>query len=191
MQKSIIGIITLFFSFVINAQVSSKYVISFENAIHHEATIKATFSDLKSDEVEFTMSRSSPGRYALHEFVKNVYNVKVTDSKGNSLIAIRPNPYSWLVKGHNGTINVTYTLYGNHGDGTYAQIDETHAHLNIPATFMYVPELSENEFEVIFNVREDLNWKPKVNFESLVKEMMMSDLVFLNTTFPLITEKIE
>ena len=51
MQKSIIGIITLFFSFVINAQVSSKYVISFENAIHHEATIKATFSDLKSDEV--------------------------------------------------------------------------------------------------------------------------------------------
>ena len=159
MQKSIIGIITLFFSFVINAQVSSKYVISFENAIHHEATIKATFSDLKSDEVEFTMSRSSPGRYALHEFVKNVYNVKVTDSKGNSLIATRPNPYSWLVKGHDGTINVTYTLYGNHGDGTYAQIDETHAHLNIPATFMYVPELSENEFEVIFNVREDLNWK--------------------------------
>ena len=159
MQKSIIGIITLFFSVVINAQVSSKYVISFENAIHHEATIKATFSDLISDEVEFTMSRSSPGRYALHEFVKNVYNVKVTDSKGNSLVTTRPNPYSWLVEGHDGTINVSYTLYGNHGDGTYAQIDETHAHLNIPATFMYVPELSENEFEVTFNVREDLNWK--------------------------------
>ncbi|MCB0448140.1 MAG: M61 family metallopeptidase, partial [Gelidibacter sp.] len=44
------------------------------------------------------------------------------------------------------------------GDGTYAQVDETHAHLNIPATFMYVPELSGNEFEVTFKVREDLGW---------------------------------
>ncbi len=152
----------LFFAFFIGAlqaQVSSKYTISFENAVHHEATVIATFSNLKSDEVEFTMARSSPGRYALHEFVKNVYNVKVTDSKGNELKATRPDPYAWRVKGHDGTIIVSYTLFANHGDGTYAQIDETHAHLNIPATFMYVPELSEQEIEVNFKVREDLNWK--------------------------------
>jgi predicted metalloprotease with PDZ domain len=50
-------------------------------------------------------------------------------------------------------------LFSNHGDGTYAQVDETHAHLNGPATFMYVPELSEDGIEVTFKVREDLNWK--------------------------------
>ena len=147
------------FLITVNAQVSSKYTISFENAIHHEATITATFSNLKSEEATFTMARSSPGRYALHEFAKNVYNVKVTDSKGNELTATRPDPYSWKVKGHDGTIIVSYTLFGNHGDGTYAQIDETHAHLNTPATFMYVPELANQEMEVKFNVREDLNWK--------------------------------
>lgn len=149
----------IYFTVVFQAQTSSSYTISFENAVHHEAQISVKFSNLKSDEVEFRMARSSPGRYALHEFAKNVYNVKVTDSKGNVLKTIRPDPYSWLVNGHDGTINVSYTLFANRGDGTYAQVDETHAHLNIPATFMYVPELSEKGFEVTFNVREDLNWK--------------------------------
>ena len=141
------------------AQKSSIYSISFDNAVHHEAQINVKFSNLKSEGVEFRMARSSPGRYALHEFAKNVYNVKVTDSKGNVLKATRPDPYSWHVTGHDGMINVSYTLFANRGDGTYAQVDETHAHLNIPATFIYVPELSEEGIEVTFNVREDLNWK--------------------------------
>ncbi len=139
--------------------VSSTYTISFENAIHHEANIQATFTNLKAGEVEFRMSRTSPGRYALHEFMKNIYAVKVTDSKGNTLDATRPDPYSWKVKEHDGTIKVSYTLFANRGGGTYAQIDETHAHLNIPATFIYVPSLENDEIEVTFNVREDLNWK--------------------------------
>ena len=50
-------------------------------------------------------------------------------------------------------------MFANRGGGTYAQIDETHAHLNIPATFMYAPSLANDEMEVTFNVREDLNWK--------------------------------
>ena len=142
-----------------SVQISSTYTISFENAVHHEAIVNATFTNLKSEEVEFRMSRTSPGRYALHEFMKNVYNVKVTDSKGNSLETTRPDPYSWNVKGHDGSIKVSYTLFANRGGGTYAQIDETHAHLNIPATFMYVPSLENDEIEVTFNIREDLNWK--------------------------------
>jgi predicted metalloprotease with PDZ domain len=159
MSRFLSFLLLLFISCPFQAQISSRYAISFENAVHQEATIKATFTNLKSDEVEITMARSSPGRYALHEFVKNVYNVKVTDVKGNELKATRPNPYAWHVKGHNGTIIVSYNLFANHGDGTYAQVDETHAHLNIPATFIYVPELSEQEMEVTFNIREDLNWK--------------------------------
>lgn len=145
--------------FQINAQVASTYEISFENAVHHEAEVQAVFTDLINAGVTFRMARTSPGRYALHEFAKNVYNVKVTDGNGKALQTVRPDPYSWRVSGHNGTIKVSYTLYGNHGDGTYAQIDETHAHLNMPAVFMYVPELEDREIEVTYNVREDLNWK--------------------------------
>ena len=140
-------------------QTSTTYTISFDNAVHHEARVQATFTNLKSGEVSFRMSRTSPGRYALHEFAKNVYSVEVTDGEGSPLEAQRPDPYSWTVSGHDGTINVSYTLFANRGDGTYAQIDETHAHLNIPATFMYVPDLADDAMEVTFNVREDLNWK--------------------------------
>ena len=147
--------------------VSSSYEISFENAIHHEANVEATFQNLKIGEVEFRMSRTSPGRYALHEFMKNVYDVKVTDSKGNELKTSRPDPYSWTVNGHDGTIKVSYTLFANRGGGTYAQVDETHAHLNIPATFIYAPSLAVDGIKVKFNVRNDLNWKVATQLKSL------------------------
>lgn len=142
----------------LNAQTDS-YTISFENANHHEAEITATFPQITSDTLSLRMARSSPGRYALHEFAKNVYNVKAFDGEGKPLKITRPNPYQWNVTGHNGTVKVQYTLFGNRGDGTYAQIDETHAHLNVPAVFMYVPKLDKRRIEVTFNVRTDLNWK--------------------------------
>ncbi|PKA97991.1 putative metalloprotease with PDZ domain [Flavobacteriaceae bacterium MAR_2009_75] len=138
---------------------TNRYEISFENAVHHEAEIKASFPELKSDTVAFRMSRTSPGRYALHEFVKNVYNFKATDGKGNALKVFRPDPYQWQVYGHDGSINISYTLFANRGDGTYSQVDETHAHLNIPATFMFVPELKDRKIEVDFKTRKDLDWK--------------------------------
>ncbi|CAM4126209.1 M61 family metallopeptidase [Zobellia nedashkovskayae] len=138
---------------------TNNYEISFENAVHHEAVVKGTFPDLKTDTVAFRMSRSSPGRYALHEFAKNVYSFKATNSKGKTLEVLRPDPYSWQVTGHDGTIKISYTLFANRGGGTYSQVDETHAHLNIPATFMYAPALSDRKIEVDFKVRKDLKWK--------------------------------
>ena len=167
MNRFLILLFLLCFQFNVKAQVASKYIISFENAVHHEAKVEATFTHLNTDEVAFRMSRSSPGRYALHEFVKNVYDVKVTDSKGNTLDFYRPDPYSWQVKGHDGTIKVSYTLFANMGDGTYSQVDETHAHLNMPATFMYVPSLETEGMEVTFSVREDLNWKVATQLKHL------------------------
>jgi len=159
-MKNVIFYLSIcFFISSLNAQVSSTYSISFDNAVHHEAQVSATFTNLKSNDVELTMSRSSPGRYALHEFVKNVYELNVTDDIGNALQTVKQNPYSWIISGHNGTIHVSYTLFANHGDGTYSQVDETHAHLNMPATFMFVPELKDDKYRVTFDVREDLNWK--------------------------------
>ena len=138
---------------------TNTYTISFENAVHHEGEITAEFTEIDSDTLELRMSRTSPGRYALHEFAKNVYNFKATDGTGKPLKIFRADPYQWQVVGHNGTVNVSYTLFANRGGGTYAQIDETHAHLNIPATFMFAPDLSNKNIQVTFNVREDLNWK--------------------------------
>ncbi|MDO1502350.1 PDZ domain-containing protein [Winogradskyella maritima] len=153
----------------------SQYSISFDNLAHHEANINITFSGLPSGHAEIRMPRSSPGRYAIHEFAKNVYNVKFTDAEGNALEAERPDPYSWAVKNHDGTVNVSYTLYANRADGTYSQIDETHAHLNMPATFMYAPSLANNDFKITFNLPEGLNWKVATQLKPLEDNTFMAE----------------
>ena len=135
------------------------YSISFPNAVHHEALVHAEFTGLNAGSLELRMSRASPGRYALHEFAKNVYGVVATDEKGQRLTVDRPDPYTWRVNGHRGTVAIRYFLYADRGDGTYSQVDETHAHLNMPATFMYAPELAQERIEVTFHPREDLDWK--------------------------------
>lgn len=141
------------------AQTHTTYEISFDNAVHHEAEISVHYTNLEDKVLEVRMSRTSPGRYALHEFAKNVYSVKAFDADGNELEITRPNPHQWNVSGHKGTVRFDYTLFANRGDGTYSQVDETHAHLNMPATFAWAREYEHRPVEIIFNVREDLDWK--------------------------------
>ena len=143
----------------LTAQTTTNYEISFDNAVHHEAEISVTFTNLENKVLEVRMSRTSPGRYALHEFAKNVYGVKATDSEGNELEVTRPNPHQWNVSGHDGTVKFEYTLFANRGDGTYSQVDETHAHLNMPATFAWARDYGHRPIEITFDVREDLEWK--------------------------------
>ena len=73
-----------------------RYAVTFPNAIHHEARITVDFP-AAGDTLEVWMSRSSPGRYALHEFAKNVYDVVVTDPAGRSVPVVRRDPYRWHV----------------------------------------------------------------------------------------------
>ena len=61
------------------------YIVSFPNLSHHEAQITLVVSDIVSRTAVFRMSRSSPGRYATHEFGKNVYDVTAVDQQGKPL----------------------------------------------------------------------------------------------------------
>ena len=156
-----------FLAISLQAQTYNEYELSFDNAVHHEANIKIKFSNLENKVLEVRMSRSSPGRYAVHEFAKNVYNVKATDSNGKALPITRENPYQWNVAGHNGTVNFEYTLYANRAGGTYSGIDESHAHLNMPATLAWARGLDQRPVKVKFNVREDRNWKVATQLKDL------------------------
>lgn len=157
-MKPFFKILSLLISISVFAQTNT-YSISFENAVHHEAKVTISFPEVGNDTLEIRMSRTSPGRYALHEFAKNIYNFKAKDAKGNRLEVLRTDPYSWQIVGQESDVLISYTLFANRGDGTYSQIDETHAHLNIPATFMYAPKYTSRAITVDFQIREDLNWK--------------------------------
>ena len=97
--------------YFLGAQEPLKYSISFPNAAHHEAQVTVEFADIKSQPLKLLMSRSSPGRYSLHEFAKNVYNVKAFDRAGKELDISRPTVYQWDVNGNSDFVRVSYTIF--------------------------------------------------------------------------------
>ena len=138
-------------------QPSVYYRVSFPNAVHHEAEITANFSGLPARPLQVRMSRSSPGRYATHEFGKNIYAIKALDAKGNPLVLNRLEADVWEIREHGATVNILYTLFGDLVDGTYAAIDDTHAHLNMPAAFLWAKGLENAPVSVTFDT--PAGWK--------------------------------
>ncbi|MBN8826051.1 MULTISPECIES: PDZ domain-containing protein [unclassified Spirosoma] len=134
---------------------SIRYAVSFPNAIHHEAEISLTVNQLPKHPAIFRMSRSSPGRYATHEFGKNVYNVRAVDEQNQPLTVTRIDGDVYSVANHKGTVTLSYTLFGNYPDGTYMGIDPQSIHLNIPATFMWIKGFDQRPIEVKFNLPAD------------------------------------
>lgn len=135
-----------------------EYDVRFDNAVHHEAQVAVTYRNVGKAPLRLEMSRSSPGRYAIHEFAKNVYSVSARDGRGRQLPVGRTDPYGWTVAGHDGTVTVSYTLYADRGDGTYSQIDSTHAHLNMPATFLWARGFEDRPIRIRFRPY-DRSWK--------------------------------
>ena len=89
------------------AQAPVSYRLSFPAPEHRWMQVEVTFSDVPSGPLQVRMSRTSPGRYALHEFSKNVFDVRVRDGKGTALTPARPDLHQWDVAGHDGTVVVT------------------------------------------------------------------------------------
>lgn len=134
------------------------YDISFPNAVHHEARVRMTLTGA-SGTVMFRMSVSSPGRYALTGFGKNVYDVTAVNGRGGALAVTHTDPEGWIVAGHDGTIVLSYTVFGDRGDGTYMQVDNSHAHLNMPATFIWVRGWESRPMRVTFHAPEGSGWR--------------------------------
>jgi predicted metalloprotease with PDZ domain len=156
-QVFVLGFLIL--NIVVVAQSQIEYEISFPNAAHHEAEIVVTINNAPANKpLEMRMSRSSPGRYATHEFARNVYNVRATDANGAPLVITRPNAHQWNVAGARGKVRVSYTLFADSATGTYSGIDNTMAHLNLPATFLFVRGMDAAPIQVRFR-RPDPNWK--------------------------------
>lgn len=134
------------------------YLVSFPNLAHHEAQIEVIVSDIATRTAVFRMSRSSPGRYATHEFGKNVYDVAATDQEGKPIPINRTDGDVYEVPHPGSYIRLKYTLYGDYSDGTYVGIDPTGVHLNIPAAFMWMKGIDNVPITIHFNLPEDKHW---------------------------------
>jgi predicted metalloprotease with PDZ domain len=140
-------------------QAPIEYTLSFPSPEHRWMQVEVKFTSVPAGVLQLRMARSSPGRYALHEFAKNVFDVSIVNGKAQPLTATRPNPHQWDVAGHDGTVVVTYKIFGDRTDGTYLGIDDIHAHINIPAALMFARGWFERPARVTFVQPPGKQWK--------------------------------
>jgi predicted metalloprotease with PDZ domain len=136
--------------FVVWAQAPIAYRLSFPAPEQRWMQVEMTLTDLPAGPLELHMSRSSPGRYALHDFAKNVFDVEVSDGQQRAMEVTRPSPHEWHVAAPGERVVVRYRVSGDRIDGTYLGIDSTHAHINMPAAIMWARGLEMRAVTVHF-----------------------------------------
>ena len=148
-----------FFAPSFNAAEPVRYRFAFPEPEHHWMQVEVIFPDLGSAPLELRMSRSSPGRYSLHDFAKNVYDVHAYASDGQELPTERPDAYGWNVRTHMQSVTVKYKVYGDWVDGTYLAVDTTHAHINMPAAIMWARGLDDRPAALTFEQPAGSDWR--------------------------------
>jgi len=141
------------------AQSPVTYRVSVPEPEHHWLEVEAQFPEGGRGPLVINMSRSSPGRYATHEFAKNIFAFKAYDGAGRQLPFARPTVNQWRIAQHDGTVRVVYRIYGDRIDGTYLGVDSTHAHMNMPATLVWAEGLEMRPARVTFVQPPGRSWK--------------------------------
>jgi predicted metalloprotease with PDZ domain len=136
-----------------------EYRLSFPAPEHRWMQVQVRFPNVPAGPLQVRMARTSPGRYALHEFAKNVFDVSAVNGKGQPIGATRPDPHQWDFPTHDGTVVVTYKVFGDRTDGTYLGIDDMHAHINVPAALMFARGWFERPARVTFVQPPGKKWR--------------------------------
>ena len=149
------------------AQAPIVYELDLSNIVHHELGVQVTFPALPPQPLVLRMPTSSPGRYAEHNFAKNVYDVTATDAGGRALDVQRTGLNEWAIAGHGGGATVRYTLYANRADGTYSKVDNRKLHLNMPATFAYGVGLGDRPIELLIPPDQQPEWTVATQLQTI------------------------
>jgi len=132
-----------------------EYRFSFPEPEHRWMQVEATFSGVGPGPLDLRMSVSSPGRYAAHDFAKNVFAVEAVDAARRALPLTRPDPHGWRIERPPSRVTVRYKVFGDRVDGTYLAVDTSHAHLNMPAAVMFARGLDDRPATLTFEPPAD------------------------------------
>ncbi|MEM7573680.1 MAG: M61 family peptidase [Bacteroidota bacterium] len=128
---------------IVNHPATIRYSLDLQDVQQHLLHITIDFPAVPTGVFSVKMPTASPGRYAEHNFAKNVYDVSATSENGMPLLVSKSSINQWDITGHQGRVILRYTLFANDGDGTYAGIDIRKLHLNMPAVFLYGEGLND------------------------------------------------
>ena len=143
----------------LRSETAVSYRFRFPEPQHHWMAVEASFTGLPSAPLELRMSRASPGRYSLHNFAKNIYDVEAVGDDQRALAITRPDPDGWTITDHGATATVRYKVFGDRVDGTYLAVDPTHAHINMPAAVMWARGLDDRPLQLTFVPPAGTGWE--------------------------------
>ncbi len=170
------------------------YQLSFPNFNHHELEVILWITNLKPGPLQLRMSRASAGRYGTHEFAKNMYNLQAFDVVRNT-VTLTKKQAGYLIDNfqtskklttkqieadvyeiaqHGDKVKIQYTLYGHTIDGTYLGIDETHAHINMPATILWAIGLEKEPIQIRFELPINVDWEIATQLKPISDSTMVS-----------------
>ncbi len=136
-----------------------EYRLSFPAPQHRWLAVDVRFDDIAEAPLHVRMSSASPGRYARHEFAKNLIDVAFAGTGGAAVEVTRRGPAHWEVAGHGGEVRVRYRLFGDRVDGTYLAVDGTHAHLNAPAALLWAEGLEDRPARLTLTRPAGTTWR--------------------------------
>ncbi len=137
---------------------SSDYLLSFPDPERRWMQVDVTFSDVPPAPLELRMSRSSPGRYGPHDFARGIASLEARDGEGTAL-AIVPGAGEWRVDRPGRVVRVRYRVSGDRIDGTYLAVDQSHAHINMPAAIVWAMGFENGPMTVRFAPPPGSGWR--------------------------------
>ena len=125
----------------------------------HLAEVEIVARQVTEPSLDFAMPAWSPGRYAIYDFAKNVQEFEALDRAGQRLPWTQTDKQTWRVEARDsgGAVRVRYKVFGNDLNGTFSQIDPTHANLNGASVYMYVA--GHKPDPIILTVEAPADWK--------------------------------
>lgn len=117
-----------------------QYEVRIARPTTHLAEVEITVAPAPEPGLDFVMPAWSPGRYAIYDFAKNVQEFEARGAQGQPLPWTNTDKETWRVStaGAGGALRVRYKVFANDLNGTFSQVDASHANLNGASIYMYV-----------------------------------------------------
>jgi predicted metalloprotease with PDZ domain len=127
-----------------------RYRVTLSAPAKHLVDVQYTFDPQSaSAEVLVQMPAWCPGSYLIRDYPRFVRQLVARDGAGQSLAVRKVDKSTWSIAvPANGSIVVSYTVYGHDLTVRTNHIDDSHAFLHGPATFLYCPALRNESVDV-------------------------------------------
>ncbi|MGD0695872.1 MAG: PDZ domain-containing protein [Terriglobia bacterium] len=122
------------------APLELNYHLRFPHPATHLVEVEIDAAKVTSPSIDLVLPAWSPGRYAIYDFAKNVQEFRAQSASGQTLDWTQPDKQTWRVdaRSSGGTVEVHYRVFANDLNGSFSQLDSTHANLNGASIYMYV-----------------------------------------------------